>query len=468
MATLKRRNSDRITYIVSVPPTADWTMLRGLYVASAIGLAIAVGAAALNYVFLKPTVLRVAVAQGTDDHRLVDAIAKTFSGVRDGVKLRVVPVQTANASADALQAEAVDLAVIRSDISVPQNGQTLVILHRNPAILMARGDDTIATVPDLKGKAVGVIRGTATGIGNAKLFDAILAHYEIDPELVRHEVIDRSAMAEALKTRQVDALFVVAPTTGGLANEAVAAVTKAGGAPKFIPIAEAKAIAQRSSAMESTEIVRGAFGGDPPRPAEALETVGVSVRLMARSTLKDSVAAEVTRRMFSERISIAKLEKLANQIEAPSTDKGAAIPVHPGAAAYLDDEEKTFFDKYNDFIYLGAMVLSVLGSGLAAVATRMSNNRHSEFDRVLERLLEILKAAREAGRLEDLDDLQRQADDILAASLANRRLRGLDSHAMTALGLALDQARDAIRERRSLLTGQPLRPLEATRIALGE
>jgi len=39
---------------------------------------------------------------------------------------------------------------------------------------------------------------------------------------------------------------------------------------------------------------------------------------------------------------------------------------------------------------------------------------------------------------------------------------------MTAFGLALDQARDAIRERRSLLTGQPLRPLEATRIALGE
>ena len=73
-------------------------------------------------------------------------------------------------------------------------------------------------------------------------------------------------MAEALKTRQVDALFVVAPTTGGLANEAVAAVTRAGGAPKFIPIAEAKGIAQRSNAMESTEGVRGAFGGEPPRP----------------------------------------------------------------------------------------------------------------------------------------------------------------------------------------------------------
>jgi len=443
-------------------------MLRGLYIASAVGLAIAGSAAALNYTLLKPTVLRVAVAQGTDDHRLVEAISRVFANGREGVKLRVVPVQTANVSADALQSESADLAVIRSDIAVPPNGQTLVILHRNPALLITRGDDTIATVPDLKGKTVGVIRGTATGIGNAKLFDAILAHYEIDPDLVRHDVIERGAISEAVKSRQVDALFVVGPSAGDVSSEAVSAFSKASGAARFIPIAEAKAIAQRSNIVEAMEIVRGAFGGDPPRPAEAFETIGVSVRLMARSTLRDSVAAEVTKRLFSERISIAKLEKLANQIEAPATDKGAAIPLHPGAAAYLDDEEKSFFDKYSDFIYLGAMVLSLAGSALAAAATRMSNNRHSEFDRVLERLLEILKAARSAERLEDLDGLQAEVDAILAASLGNRRLRGLDSHAMAALGLALDQTRDAIRERRTLLTGQPLRPVETPRIALGE
>ena len=443
-------------------------MLRGLYIASAIGLAIAGAAAAINYTLLKPTVLRVAVAQGTDDNRLVDAISHVFAAGREGVKLRVVPVQTANASADALQSEAADLAVIRSDISVPPNGQTLVILHRNPALLIARGDDAIATVPDLKGKTVGVIRGTATGIGNAKLFDMILAHYEIDPELVRHEVIDRGAIADAVKSRQVDALFVVGPAAGDVPAEAVAAFSKASGAAKFIPIAEAKAIAQRSTIVESVEIVRGAFGGDPPRPAEAFDTIGVSVRLMARSTLRDSIAAEVTKRLFTDRIAIAKLEKLANQIEAPATDKGAAVPLHPGAAAYLDDEEKTFFDKYSDFIYLGAMVFSVLGSALAAMATRMSNNRHSEFDRVLERLLEILKAARGSERLEDLDDLQKEADEILTSCLGNRRLRGLDSHAMAAMGLALDQARDALRERRALLSKQPLRPVETPRIALGE
>lgn len=226
-------------------------MLRGLYIASAAGLLIAGAAAGLNYAFLRPTTLRVAVSQGTDDHRLVEAIARVFSG-RDGVRLRVVPVSTANASSAALQSENVDLAVIRSDISIPPNGQTLVILHRNPALLVGRGDDTIGSVPDLKGKTVGIVRGTATGMGNVKLFDTILAQYEIDPGAVRHEVIERDAMAEAVKSRQVDAIFVVGPATADFPSEAVTAMTKAAGSAKFIPIAEAKAIAQRSNVLEST------------------------------------------------------------------------------------------------------------------------------------------------------------------------------------------------------------------------
>ncbi|MGC2079487.1 MAG: hypothetical protein WA728_26400 [Xanthobacteraceae bacterium] len=36
------------------------------------------------------------------------------------------------------------------------------------------------------------------------------------------------------------------------------------------------------------------------------------------------------------------------KIEAPSTDKDADAVVHPGALAYLNDSEKSFFDKYGD------------------------------------------------------------------------------------------------------------------------
>jgi hypothetical protein len=39
---------------------------------------------------------------------------------------------------------------------------------------------------------------------------------------------------------------------------------------------------------------------------------------------------------------------------------------HPGAAAFIDDHMQSFFDKYSDFIYLGIMLLSGLGSGAAS------------------------------------------------------------------------------------------------------
>ena len=43
------------------------------------------------------------------------------------------------------------------------------------------------------------------------------------------------------------------------------------------------------------------------------------------------------------------------------------MPVHPGAAAYLDGELKTFFDRYSDLMYWGLMLFSFvrLGAGRA-------------------------------------------------------------------------------------------------------
>ena len=53
---------------------------------------------------------------------------------------------------------------------------------------------------------------------------------------------------------------------------------------------------------------------------------------------------------------------LAAKIETPDTDKDAVIPVHPGAAAFVDGEEKTFLDRYSDYIWWALMALSAMGS----------------------------------------------------------------------------------------------------------
>ena len=188
--------------------------------------------------------------------------------------------------------------------------------------------------------------------------------------------------------------------------------------------------------------------------------------------MRDSIAGDVTRVLFTERSTFAQTAPLANQIETPSTEKGAALQVHPGAAAYLDGESQTFFERYSDAFYIGAMLISIVGSAIAALASRLSNNSHVALELLLQKLLGVLKNARAATNLAELDELEREADEILVEGIAQRGPRGMEPQGIGVLSLALDQARLAIRERRRALDGarQPPRqpPLEPFRIAARE
>ena len=52
----------------------------------------------------------------------------------------------------------------------------------------------------------------------------------------------------------------------------------------------------------------------------------------------------------------------ASRIEPASTDKDAFIVAHPGAAEYINDESKSFFERYSELIYVALAALSIIGS----------------------------------------------------------------------------------------------------------
>jgi len=79
------------------------------------------------------------------------------------------------------------------------------------------------------------------------------------------------------------------------------------------------------------------------------------------------MAGDVTRLMLAARPAIAARIPIANRIEAPAADK-APLSRCTLVLDFLDDEEQSFFEKYSDAFYIGAMCLSVLGTGLAAAA----------------------------------------------------------------------------------------------------
>src|SRR5260370_5822847 len=101
----------------------------------------------------------------------------------------------------------------------------------------------------------------------------------------------------------------------------------------------------------------------------------------------------------------------------PDTAMAAAKTVHPGAAAFVDGEGKTFLDRYSDYIWWGLMALSAMGSAGAWFAGYLKKDERSNNSSLRERLLDMLATARHSDSTEELDRMQAEADDILRDTL---------------------------------------------------
>ena len=440
--------------------------MRRLIFGTIIGsLAVVAAAAAAVYYFERPSVLRVAVPRDSDDQEIMAAAALALAEGREGIRFKLIAVENLVESSRVLEEGHADLAIVRSDIAMPPSGQTVLIMRRNAAVVFAPAQSGLHAIDDLRGHRVGILQAVPAGkADNQLLLDTALAQYDVPPASVKRVSISIAELARAIEHREIDAVFAVGvPGSDGL-TKAVDAVAVAGhGPPVFLPVEEAKAIAQRSPQFEEVDVMRGAFGGAQPKPAAEFDTLGVSTRLVARNNLGDDTAGAVTRFMLAARLAIAARIPIANRIEAPPADKGAALPVHPGALAFLDDEEESFFDKYSDAFYIGAMCLSVLGTGLAAAMARLTHHQSTDADKILRRLIEITKAVRSAEHAGMLDSYEEEADELLALALTPDAIHALSVNRMGALSLALNQLRHAIADRRQSFAA-PVRAHFAPRI----
>jgi len=271
--------------------------------------------------------------------------------------------------------------------------------------------------------------------------------------------LDPDDVTTALRGNPVDVIFGAGPVTSHFFADAIAAASKGDEQPKFLEIGGAAAIAKRLPVYEAAEIKKGVFGGHSPLPEDDLDTIGFSHYIVARKTVSDAVAGDLTKLLFGVRQSLASDYPAIAQMKKPDTDKDAAVLAHPGAAAFIDDEQKTFFDKYSDFIYLGIMVFSGFGSGAAWLASYSRADDRIRKLRALETLLDIAATSRSAETHEQLDKLRRDVDDLVRRTMHQVERNDLDESAMVAFSVVLNQAQGAISERRLVLTTQGVVPV---------
>ena len=318
------------------------------------------------------------------------------------------------------------------------------------------GDDSddsskFAKVADLFGKRVGIVTGNEATTG---LLELVLSHYGVPLQKVTISQIDPDNLITAVKTNQVDALFVAGAATGRAMSTAVAAASANGKAPTFIEIDQADGIAKRHPAFSSVDIDAGTFGGNPPAPGDDLKSLGFAEYLVARRSFGNSTIAALAKIVYSSRQALAAALPGDIKIEAPSTDKDAEVVVHPGALAYLSDSQQSFFDKYGDDIFYGMLIFPVFGSAIAGLASYLRRDSRTRRLRLLQRVLDLVRKAHSAQTLETIDHLQIDADNLVIAIIHQGEHEEFDETVRMSFAFALDQLRFTIAARRAAIVDQ--------------
>lgn len=423
------------------------------------GLLAIVGAVIGGYYFaMRPVVLRIAVGPAnSDDLKVVQAITQAFAQNHSYVRLRPVPTEGAAESAQAIGESKVDLAIIRGDLNVPKNAQAVATLRKNVVVLWVppgkkgKKSSKITKISQLAGHKIGVIGRTPA---NVSLLKVVLQQYGVDPSKVEIIQFPISEAIEAVRAQKADVFLAAGPVNSKITTDAVNASIKNGEQPTFLAIDSADAIAQNHSEYEAADIPAGSFGA-ADRPDEEIKTISFSHHIVARRGLSDSVVAALTHQLFSVRQQIISDFPLAAKIETPDTDKDAAIPAHPGAAAFVDGEEKTFLDRYSDYIWWSLMGLSAMGSVGAWLAGYLKKDERTINTSLRDRLLDMITIARKTDSTEELDKLQSEADDILRNTLTCFEDGAIEHAALTAFNIALEQLHNAVADRKLILMSLP-------------
>jgi TRAP transporter TAXI family solute receptor len=418
--------------------------------------------AGASFLLLRPITLRIAVGpSGSDDQKLIQALAQSFA--REGSTIRLSLITTAGPvdSIALLGAGQTDLAVTRGDEEMPDGTESVAILRKNVVVLWSpsglsrkgsrkESKPKIKGIDELEGHRVGIVGRTQV---NVTLLRVILTESGVSPDKVPVTQFSTTQIAEMVRDPTIDAFMTVGPLDSKITADAITATARVRGEPTFLPIDVSEAIAQRHPLYESEEIPGSSFSSSPARPDDTIETVGINHLIVAPKTLSETAVAGFTRQLFAVRPSLAREVPGAAKIEKPDTDKDAALPAHPGAAAYIDGTERTFLDKYSDYIWGGVLLLSVLGSGSAWLRHYIKRDERRLNTLHREKLLAAISRVRRIDSIEELDALQSEADDTLRETLNCYDEGAIEAGDLSAYGLVLEQFHHAIVDRRAAISG---------------
>ena len=380
--------------------------------------------------------------------RFAAKLAAVLKNNNSKLRLKIVPnTDSAKALAQFDRRQA-DLAVLRTDAKVPPRARALAILEHDVLLLISPGSKKIKSLAELKKKKIAVL---ADGDNSAAFVRNILEISDSADAASRVEMAPpNSTFDKLLASGGYGAVIAITHASTIVKDKRYEQYAKRGGF-TLNAVDEAKALARRNPGISEETLAKGMLSSAPPIPDDDLDTIGLQWILVAQSKMSTTTAGDLARTIYENKAELALEDGFASRIEPADTDKDAFIVAHQGAAEYINDDTKSFMDRYSDLLYLGAAALSIIGSIFAGIYTKVTRVAPEKASELATAILDIGERMAHANSMDALDALQDELEAILRRAVIGLRDGTISSDGLDTFKLGYEFVRDEIGMRRESL-----------------
>jgi TRAP-type uncharacterized transport system substrate-binding protein len=379
--------------------------------------------------------------------RFAAKLATVLKNNNSRLRLKIVPdADNAKALAQFDHRQA-DLAVLRTDAKVPPRARALAILEHDLLLLISPGNKKIKSLAELKKKKIAVL---ADGDNAAAFVRNILEIADSSDATSRVQTAPPNSTFDKLFASGYGAVVAIAHASTIMKDKRYEQYAKLGGF-TVNAIDESKALARRNPGISEETLATGMLSSTPAIPDDDLDTIGLQWLLVAQSRMSTTTAGELARTIYENKADLALQDGFASRIEPADTDKDAFVVAHQGAAEYINDDTKSFMDRYSDLLYLGAAALSVIGSIFAGLYTKVTRIAPEKAGELATAILDIGERIAQADSMEALDALQDELEAILRGAVVGLRDGTISTDGLETFKLGYEFVRDEIGMRRESL-----------------
>jgi TRAP-type uncharacterized transport system substrate-binding protein len=381
--------------------------------------------------------------------RFANRLAAVLKNSNSRLRLKIVPNADGAKTLNAFDHKQADLMVLRTDAKVPPRARALAVLEHDVVLLISPAGKKIKSLAELKKKKIAV---WADGDNGAVFVRNLLDISDNSDAAARIQwAPPNSTLDRLLGSGGFGAVIAIAHASTLVKDKSFEQYAGHGGF-TLNAIDESKALARRNPGISQETLATGMLSSAPLIPDDDLDTIGLQWLLVAQSRMSSSTAEDLARTIYENKTELALDDGFASKIEPADTDKDAFIVAHQGAAEYINDDTKSFLDRYSDLLYLGAGALSVIGSMFLALYTKVTRIAPEKASELATAILDIGERIEHATTMDALDALQDELEAILRGAVIGLRDGTISSDGLDTFKLGYQLVRDQIGMRRESVT----------------